>query len=68
MRFRGSELMSLGVLVSACSDILLYHSLILLELFDVDESILCSHVIFIQFCEFLLSLVPIRDLFHLCLC
>jgi hypothetical protein len=40
MRFRGIELMSLGVLVSARSDILLYHSLILLELFDVDESIL----------------------------
>jgi hypothetical protein len=33
MRFWGSELMSLGVLVSARSDILLYHSLILLELF-----------------------------------
>jgi hypothetical protein len=47
------------VLVSARSDILLYHSLILLELFDVDESILCSHVIIIRFCEFLLSLVPI---------
>jgi hypothetical protein len=68
MRFRGSELMSLGVLVSAHFDILLYHSLILLELFEVDESILCSHVIFIRFCEFLLSLVPIRDSFHLCLC
>jgi hypothetical protein len=39
MRFRGSELMSLEVLVSARSDILLYHSLILLKLFDVDESI-----------------------------
>jgi hypothetical protein len=37
MRFRGSEIMSLGVLVSARSDILLYHSLVLLELFDVDE-------------------------------
>jgi hypothetical protein len=47
MRFRGSELMSLGVLVSARSDILLYHSLILLELFDDYESFLCSHVIFI---------------------
>jgi hypothetical protein len=68
MRFRGSELMSLGVLVSARSDILLYHSLILLKLFDVDESILYSHVIFIRFCEFLLSLVPIQDSFHLCLC
>jgi hypothetical protein len=33
LRFRGSELMGLGVLVSAHSDILLYHSLILLELF-----------------------------------
>jgi hypothetical protein len=33
MRFWGSELMSLGVLVSARSDIFLYHSLILLELF-----------------------------------
>jgi hypothetical protein len=54
--------------VSARSDILLYHSLILLELFDIDESILCSHAIFIRFCEFLLSLVPIRDSFHLCLC
>jgi hypothetical protein len=31
MRFMGSELMSLGVLVSTRSDILLYHSLILLE-------------------------------------
>jgi hypothetical protein len=49
MRFRGSELMSLGVLVSARSDILLYHSLILLELFDDYESFLCSHVIFIRF-------------------
>jgi hypothetical protein len=68
MRFRGSELMSLEVLVSARSDILLYHSLILLKLFDVDESILYSHVIFIRFCEFLLSLVPIRDSFHICLC
>jgi hypothetical protein len=48
MRFRGSELMSLGVLVSARSDILLYHSLILLELFDDYESFLCSHVIFIR--------------------
>jgi hypothetical protein len=64
----GSELISLGVLVSAHSDILLYHSLILLELFDVDESILYSHVIFIRFCKFLLSLVPIRDSFYLCLC
>jgi hypothetical protein len=60
--------MSLGVLVSVCSDILLYHSLNLLELFNVDESILCSHVIFVRFCEFLLSLVPIRYSFHLCLC
>jgi hypothetical protein len=60
--------MSLEVLVSARSDILLYHSLILLKLFDVDESILYSHVIFIRFCEFLLSLVPIRDSFHICLC
>jgi hypothetical protein len=68
MRFRESELVSLGVLVCACSNILLYHSLILLELFDVDESILCSHIIFIRFCEFLLSMVPIRDSFHLCLC
>jgi hypothetical protein len=59
MSFRGSELLSLGVYVSARSDILLYHSLILLELFDVYESILCSHIIFIRFCEFLLSLVPI---------
>jgi hypothetical protein len=65
---RGSELISLGVLVSAHSDILLYHSLIILELFDVEESILYSHVIFIRFCEFLLSLVPIRDSFYLCLC
>jgi hypothetical protein len=65
---RGSELISLGVLVSAHYDILLYHSLILLELFDVEESILYSHVIFIRFCEFLLSLVPIRDSFYLCLC
>ena len=47
MRFRGSELLSLGVLVSSRSDILLYHSLILLELFDVYESIMCSHIIFI---------------------
>jgi hypothetical protein len=61
MSFRGSELLSLGVSVSARSDILLYHSLILLELFDIYESILCSQIIFIQFCEFLLSLVPIRD-------
>jgi hypothetical protein len=37
------------VLVSARSDILLYHSLILLELFDDYESFLCSHVIFIHF-------------------
>jgi hypothetical protein len=44
---RGSELLSLGVSVSARSNILLYHSLILLELFDVHESILCSHIIFI---------------------
>jgi hypothetical protein len=43
MRFRGSEIMSLGVLVSAHSDILLYHSLVLLELFDVDE---LSHPVF----------------------
>jgi hypothetical protein len=35
--------------VSARSDILLYHSLILLELFDDYESFLCSHVIFIRF-------------------
>jgi hypothetical protein len=35
--------------VSAHSDILLYHSLILLELFDDYESFLCSHVIFIHF-------------------
>jgi hypothetical protein len=61
MSFRGSELLSLGGSVSARSDILLYHSLILLELFDIHESILCSHIIFIRFCEFLLSLVPIRD-------
>jgi hypothetical protein len=47
MSFRGSELLSLGVSVSARSDILLYHSLILLELFDIYESILCSHIIFI---------------------
>ena len=67
MRFRGSELLSLGVLVSARSNILLYHSLILLELFDDYESFLCSHVILIRFCEFLLSLVPIRDSFHLLL-
>jgi hypothetical protein len=53
--------------MSARFDILLYHSVILLELFDIYESILCSHIIFIQFCEFLLSLVPIRDLFHLLL-
>jgi hypothetical protein len=33
MKFRGSELMSLGVLVSAHSNILLYHSFILLKLF-----------------------------------
>jgi hypothetical protein len=65
---RGSELLSLGVSVSARSDILLYHSLILLELFNVHESILCSHIIFIQFCESLLSLVPIRDYFHLFAC
>jgi hypothetical protein len=61
MTFKRGELLSLGVSVSACSDILLYHSLILLELFDVHESILCSHIIFIRFCELLLSLVPIRD-------
>jgi hypothetical protein len=61
MSFRGSEILSLGVSVSAHSDILLYHSLILLELFDVYEYILCSHIVFIQFCEFLLSFVPIRD-------
>jgi hypothetical protein len=61
MSFKGGELLSLGVSVSACSDILLYHSLILLELFNVYASILCSHIIFIRFCEFLLSLVPIRD-------
>jgi hypothetical protein len=61
MSSRGSELLSLGVSVSARSDILLYHSLIFLELFDVYESILCSHIIFILFCEFLLSLMPIRD-------
>jgi hypothetical protein len=52
MSFRGSERLSLGVSVSAHSDILLYHSLILLELFDVYESILCSRIIFIRFCEF----------------
>jgi hypothetical protein len=46
MSFRGSELLSLGVSMSARSDILLYHSLILLELFDIYESILCSHSIF----------------------
>jgi hypothetical protein len=67
MSFRGSELLSLGVSVSARSDILLYHSLVLLESFDVYESILCSHITFIRFCEFLLSLVPIRDQFHLLL-
>jgi hypothetical protein len=61
MSFRGSELLILGMSVSARSDILLYHSLILLELFDVYESILCSHIIFIRFCEFLFILVPIRD-------
>jgi hypothetical protein len=61
MSFRGSELLSLGVSMSARSDILLYCSLILLELFDVYESIWCSHIMVIQFCEFLLSLVPIRD-------
>jgi hypothetical protein len=61
MSFRGSEFLSLGVSMSARSYILLYHSLILLELFDIYESILCSHIIFIRFCEFLLSLVPIRD-------
>jgi hypothetical protein len=61
MSFRGIELLSLGVSVIARSNILLYHSLILLELFDIYESILCSHIIFIRFCEFLLSLVPIRD-------
>jgi hypothetical protein len=58
---RGSELLSLGVSVSARSDILFYHSLILLDLFDVYESILCSPIIFIRFCKSLLSLVPIRD-------
>jgi hypothetical protein len=47
--------------MSARFDILLYHSVILLELFDIYESILCSHIMFIQFCEFLLSFVPIRD-------
>jgi hypothetical protein len=61
MSFRGSELLSLGVSMSARSDTLLYHSLILLELFYVYKSILCSHIIFIRFCEFLLSFVPIRD-------
>jgi hypothetical protein len=58
------------VLIYSCIANLFFYSysLIPLELFDVDESILCSHVIFIQFCEFLLSLVSIRDSFHLCLC
>jgi hypothetical protein len=58
------------ILIYSCITHLFFcsYSLIPLELFDVDESILCSHVIFIRFCEFLLSLVHIRDSFHLCSC